>query len=109
MQRPIAGLHFTNELLDKIREKGVQIVEVYLTVGLGTFRPVKVDYIKDHIMHKRRIFCSKKLQELLIREKKIKKNNSSRNYKFKNFNLSLDRNNNLISQESSTDIFIYGD
>jgi len=48
---PTAGLHFTEELLDKIRAIGVKIVPVMLHVGLGTFRPVKADNIKDHIMH----------------------------------------------------------
>ncbi len=48
---PTAGLHFTNELLDRIRAKGVAVAEVTLNVGLGTFRPVKVDNVKDHIMH----------------------------------------------------------
>ena len=48
---PTAGLHFTNELLEKIRKKGVVIVPVMLHVGLGTFRPVKADKITDHIMH----------------------------------------------------------
>lgn len=48
---PTAGLHFTDELLDKIREKGVKTAYVTLHVGLGTFRPVKEDEITDHIMH----------------------------------------------------------
>ena len=48
---PTAGLHFTEELLDKIRKKGAAIVPVMLHVGLGTFRPVKVDAIRDHEMH----------------------------------------------------------
>ena len=48
---PTAGLHFTPELLDKIREKGVAIAPVMLHVGLGTFRPVKEDAIGDHLMH----------------------------------------------------------
>ncbi|MCD7708648.1 MAG: tRNA preQ1(34) S-adenosylmethionine ribosyltransferase-isomerase QueA, partial [Clostridiales bacterium] len=48
---PTAGLHFTNELLDKLRDMGVQIAEVTLHVGLGTFRPVKVDRIEEHHMH----------------------------------------------------------
>ena len=48
---PTAGLHFTPELLDALRKKGVEIVEVTLHVGLGTFRPVKVDKIEDHHMH----------------------------------------------------------
>ncbi len=48
---PTAGLHFTPELLDKIRAMGVEIVEVLLHVGLGTFRPVKVDDVEKHVMH----------------------------------------------------------
>ncbi|SHE49150.1 S-adenosylmethionine--tRNA ribosyltransferase-isomerase [Caldanaerobius fijiensis DSM 17918] len=48
---PTAGLHFTNELLDVIREKGVHVVFITLHVGLGTFRPVKVEKIEEHRMH----------------------------------------------------------
>lgn len=48
---PTAGLHFTPVLLQKIRDMGVEIVEVLLHVGLGTFRPVKEDIITDHKMH----------------------------------------------------------
>lgn len=48
---PTAGLHFTNELMEKIREKGIKIGYVTLHVGLGTFRPVKVDDITQHKMH----------------------------------------------------------
>ncbi len=48
---PTAGLHFTPQLLAQIRAKGVEIAEVTLHVGLGTFRPVKVDHILDHHMH----------------------------------------------------------
>ena len=48
---PTAGLHFTPELMDKIREKGIDIVPVLLHVGLGTFRPVKVENLDEHEMH----------------------------------------------------------
>jgi S-adenosylmethionine:tRNA ribosyltransferase-isomerase len=48
---PTAGLHFTKELLAKVKDMGVEIAEVTLHVGLGTFRPVKVDNILDHHMH----------------------------------------------------------
>lgn len=48
---PTAGLHFTPELLQKIKDKGVEIVKVLLHVGLGTFRPVKAENILDHKMH----------------------------------------------------------
>ncbi len=48
---PTAGLHFTDELLEKIKAKGVEIANVTLHVGIGTFRPVKVENIEDHDMH----------------------------------------------------------
>ena len=48
---PTAGLHFTPELLQKLEDKGVEIVHVTLHVGLGTFRPVKVEEVTDHHMH----------------------------------------------------------
>lgn len=48
---PTAGLHFTPELLGELQKKGVKIVEILLHVGLGTFRPVKVENIQDHPMH----------------------------------------------------------
>lgn len=48
---PTAGLHFTDELLEKLREKGVELAYVTLHVGLGTFRPVKVTNVQDHKMH----------------------------------------------------------
>ena len=48
---PTAGLHFTPELMDRIRAKGIDIVPVLLHVGLGTFRPVKVENIEEHEMH----------------------------------------------------------
>ena len=53
---PTAGLHFTSELLEKIKEKGVNVCYVTLHVGLGTFRPVKEDEIEDHDMHSE--FCA---------------------------------------------------
>ena len=53
---PTAGLHFTPELLEKIRKKGVDIVRITLHVGLGTFRPVKEEEITDHVMHSER-YC----------------------------------------------------
>lgn len=48
---PTAGFHFTNELFEKIKEKGVEVVDITLNIGLGTFRPVKVEDTKDHVMH----------------------------------------------------------
>lgn len=48
---PTAGFHFTSELLEKIKAKGVQIEEVVLHVGIGTFRPVQVETLEEHVMH----------------------------------------------------------
>ena len=48
---PTAGLHFTEELLERIKEKGIEIVDVFLEVGLGTFRPVQTENILEHKMH----------------------------------------------------------
>ena len=48
---PTAGFHFTEELFEKIKAKGIQVVDVTLHIGLGTFRPVKVQDTKDHVMH----------------------------------------------------------
>jgi len=48
---PTAGFHFTNELLDQIKEKGIEIVFVTLHVGIGTFRPVQTETIEEHTMH----------------------------------------------------------
>lgn len=53
---PTAGLHFTEELLEELRERGVEIVNVTLHVGLGTFRPVKEDLVENHHMHSE-FFC----------------------------------------------------
>ena len=52
---PTAGLHFTDEIITKIKDKGIEILDVTLHVGLGTFRPVKVDDILEHHMHLTRI------------------------------------------------------
>ena len=67
---PTAGLHFTPNLLEKIKEKGVEIVEVLLHVGLGTFRPVKEENILDHKMHSEYIELSEKNAEILNNAKK---------------------------------------
>ena len=48
---PTAGFHFTEELFDKIKSKGIEVVDITLHIGLGTFRPVKVQDTKDHVMH----------------------------------------------------------
>ena len=62
---PTAGLHFTNELLDKIEEKGIKIVRVTLHVGLGTFRPVMVEVIENHTMHSEHFIITKEAADTL--------------------------------------------
>lgn len=62
---PTAGLHFTEELLDKIAAKGVKLVYLTLHVGLGTFRPVSVDNLEEHEMHSEFYTLSKEAAEIL--------------------------------------------
>ena len=66
---PTAGLHFTNELLEKIRAKGVNTAFVTLHVGLGTFRPVKAEDITDHHMHAELCMMSQETADMLNRTK----------------------------------------
>lgn len=66
---PTAGLHFTDELLKKIKAKGVQIEEVNLQVGLGTFRPVSEENALNHKMHSEKIVVEKDVAERLNRAK----------------------------------------
>ena len=62
---PTAGLHFTPELLQKIKDKGIKIAPVMLHVGLGTFRPVKVERIDEHIMHTEYFSVSKESADII--------------------------------------------
>ena len=66
---PTAGLHFTPELLEKIRARGINIGYVTLHVGLGTFRPVKEEEIQDHIMHSEYCEVPEETAELICRTK----------------------------------------
>ena len=72
---PTAGLHFTEELLDKIKDKGIDIIHVTLHVGLGTFRPVSVEDVTKHVMHTEKYFIgseeAKRLNEVKKRGGKI--------------------------------------
>ncbi|MBR2374846.1 MAG: tRNA preQ1(34) S-adenosylmethionine ribosyltransferase-isomerase QueA [Clostridia bacterium] len=67
---PTAGLHFTEDLLEKLREKGVEIAEVLLHVGLGTFRPVSEEIITDHKMHSEFYEIGEKAAETINRAKR---------------------------------------
>ena len=67
---PTAGLHFTEELLEKIRSMGIEIAPVMLHVGLGTFRPVKADRITDHVMHSEFFTVTEESAEKINRARK---------------------------------------
>ncbi len=67
---PTAGLHFTNDILNALKEKGVKIGYVTLHVGLGTFRPVKADKIEDHKMHSEHYHLPKETADLINETKR---------------------------------------
>ena len=67
---PTAGLHFTEELLDELRNNGVEIGFVTLHVGLGTFRPVKAEHIEDHKMHSEFFILPEKTAEIINKAKR---------------------------------------
>lgn len=64
---PTAGLHFTDELLSRISEKGIDIVDVLLHVGLGTFRPVSVENVEEHHMHSEHYECTQNAADRINR------------------------------------------
>ena len=70
---PTAGLHFTNDLLDKIAKKGVIIADITLHVGLGTFKPVKENEVEKHHMHYEYYSMSKETADILNKAKKEKR------------------------------------
>lgn len=67
---PTAGLHFTNELLDTIRANGVNIAYLTLHVGLGTFRPVSVENVEEHVMHTEHYEVTKEAAEIINNTRK---------------------------------------
>lgn len=70
---PTAGFHFTNELFDKIKAMGCEVVDITLNIGLGTFRPVKVNDTKDHIMHSESYRMDEKAASILNKAKQEKR------------------------------------
>ena len=67
---PTAALHFTPELLEKIKEKGVEIANVTLHVGIGTFRPVKVEKVEEHHMHSEHFYIKEEDAQIINKAKK---------------------------------------
>lgn len=105
---PTAGLHFTKELLKKIEEKGVKLAYITLNVGLGTFRPVKVDDVKNHKMHSEFYQISKETADLINETKKNNKRIISIGTTTTRTLESVYKKNGEIKEDSGwTDIFIY--
>ena len=67
---PTAGLHFTEELLEKIKAKGVEVAKVTLHVGIGTFRPVKVENVEEHKMHSEHFYLKAEEAEKINKAKR---------------------------------------
>ncbi len=67
---PTAGLHFTEELLEEVAKKGIEIANVTLHVGIGTFRPVKVEKIEEHDMHSEHYYIKEEDAEKINKAKK---------------------------------------
>lgn len=106
---PTAGLHFTNELLSLLKEKGVIITFVTLHVGLGTFRPVMEDNILDHKMHSEYYMMSKETADILNKAKEEKRRIISvGTTSCRTLETIASKNNGKFKEErGNTDIFIY--
>ena len=105
---PTAGLHFTDELLEKIKEKGVEIANVTLHVGIGTFRPVKVENVEEHEMHSEHFYIK---QEDVDKINKAKSNGKRiigvGTTSCRVLESIADENGNVKPIEADTNIFIY--
>ena len=105
---PTAGLHFTPELLEKIKNKGVDIAHVTLHVGLGTFRPVKVDDVENHHMHSEFYMIDETAAEKINRAKeKGKRVICVGTTSCRTIESAADENGRLKACSGWTDIFIY--
>ncbi len=105
---PTAGLHFTKELLQKVKDMGVDIAEVTLHVGLGTFRPVKVENVLDHHMHSEFYMVSQEAADKINRAKEsghrvIAVGTTST----RTLEAAADENGRLYETSGWTEIFIY--
>ncbi len=105
---PTAGLHFTKELLEEVKEKGVNIAQVTLHVGLGTFRPVKVDDVREHEMHTEWYRVTQETADLINQTKE----NGGRiiavgTTSVRTLETVADEDGHMKAQEGDTSIFIY--
>ena len=105
---PTAGLHFTNELLEKIKEKGIEIANVTLHVGIGTFRPVKEDEVEKHDMHTEHYYIKKEDADKINNAKKNGKRIISVGTTSCRVLETVADENGLVKEiEGDTNIFIY--
>ncbi|MBQ8451481.1 MAG: tRNA preQ1(34) S-adenosylmethionine ribosyltransferase-isomerase QueA [Clostridia bacterium] len=105
---PTAGLHFTEELMQKIKDKGVQIEEVTLQVGLGTFRPVTEENALEHKMHSEEIVVSKEVAERLNKAKaEGKRIIAVGTTSVRTLEAASDKPGHIMPVHKETDIFIY--
>lgn len=105
---PTAGLHFTHELLERIKEKGVNIAFLTLHVGLGTFRPVKVENIEEHNMHSEYYCISKDAVDIINETKENGKNVIAvGTTSCRTLETIGDENGKVKEQSGWTNIFIY--
>lgn len=105
---PTAGLHFTQELLNTLRQNGIEIVEILLHVGLGTFRPVKVEHIEEHEMHSEYYRVSPEAAETINRAKREGRRVIAVGTTASRTLESVGQENGMIQAgEGWTDIFIY--
>ncbi len=105
---PTAGLHFTNELLQKIKDKGINIGYVTLHVGLGTFRPVKVDNITEHKMHSEHYEIPQATADLIKNTKETgKRVIAVGTTSCRTLESVAQKHGEIIACEGFTDIFIY--
>lgn len=105
---PTAGLHFTEELLTKIKEKGINIVYVMLHVGIGTFRPVKVENVLEHKMHSEYYEVSEEAAKV-INETKTRGNKviCVGTTSCRTLESAANENGTVRAEKKETDIFIY--
>ena len=106
---PTAGLHFTNELLEKLKDSGVELTEIYLDVGLGTFRPVQTENILEHKMHHEKYHIPEESAEIINRAKKEGRRIIAVGTTTVRTLESSNNGAEVISGDGETDIFIYGD
>lgn len=105
---PTAGLHFTKELLDRIEKKGIKIVDIFLEVGLGTFRPVQTEDVLDHKMHEEVFEIPQEAADIINRAKaEGRRIISVGTTSTRALESSVDESGKVIAQKSSTEIFIY--